>query len=107
MTWSDLARLTSTNPARLFGLYPRKGALLPGSDADIVVFDPKPAWTIRASELHNIAGYTPYEGREVRGRVRFTISRGQVLYRAGEFISHRGRGRFVPGRPFDARLSCP
>ena len=103
LSWSDVARLMSSNPARLFGLYPRKGALLPGSDADIVIYDTKPTSTIRAGELHNIAGYTPYEGREVRGRVRMTISRGQVLYRGGEFISHRGRGRFVHGRPFSAR----
>lgn len=102
LSWSDLARLTSSNPARLFGMYPKKGALLPGSDADIVIYDTKPTWTIKASELHNIAGYTPYEGREIRGRIRATVSRGQVLYRGGEFHSHHGHGHFVPGNPFSA-----
>jgi dihydropyrimidinase len=102
LSWSDVVRLTSSNPARLFGLYPRKGALLPGSDADIVVYDTKPTWTIKAAELHNIAGYTPYEGHEVYGRIRATISRGQILVRGGEFISHRGHGRFTPGKPFSA-----
>ncbi|MCO5246806.1 MAG: amidohydrolase family protein, partial [Anaerolineae bacterium] len=96
------ARLASGNPARLFGMYPRKGALLPGSDADIVIYDTKSSWTIKASEMHNIAGYTPYEGREIRGRVRMTISRGQILYRGGEFHSHRGHGHFVHGKPFNA-----
>lgn len=102
MTWSRLAELTSTNPARIFGLYPRKGALLPGSDADVVVFDPSPDATIKAANLHNIAGYTPYENRRVRGRVRYTLSRGLVVCKVGEFLGHRGWGRLVEGRPFDA-----
>ncbi|HNS04186.1 MAG TPA: amidohydrolase family protein [Anaerolineae bacterium] len=98
ITWSRLAELTAANPARVFGLYPRKGALLPGSDADVVVFDPATETTIRAGELHNIAGYTPYEGRRVRGRVRFTLSRGQVVCKGGEFTGHRGWGHLVAGR---------
>ncbi len=99
LTWSRLVELTSTNPAKVFGLYPRKGALLPGSDADVVVFDPTAEWTIRAANLHNIAGYTPYEGRRVRGRVRFTLSRGLVVCKAGEFTGHRGWGRLVEAQP--------
>lgn len=101
ISWSRLAELTSSNPARIFGLYPRKGALLPGSDADLVVFDPSAESTIKAANLHNIAGYTPYEGRRVRGRVRFTLSRGLVVCKAGEFTGHRGWGRLVEGRPLD------
>lgn len=102
ITWSRLAELTSTNPARIFGLYPRKGALLPGSDADVVVFDTSASGTIEAANLHNIAGYTPYESRRVRGRVRYTLSRGLVVCKTGEFVGHRGWGRLVEGRPFDA-----
>jgi dihydropyrimidinase len=102
LTWSQLVNLTSTNPARIFGLYPRKGALRPGSDADVVIFDPRPESTIKASNLHNIAGYTPYENRPVRGRVRFTISRGQIVFKGGEFLGQRGAGRFVEGHKFDA-----
>ncbi len=102
ITWSRLAELTSTNPAKIFGLYPRKGALLPGSDADVVVFDSAADSTIKAANLHNIAGYTPYEGRRVRGRVRFTISRGLVVCKAGEFTGQRGWGRMTEGRPFGA-----
>ena len=102
ITWSRLAELTSTNPARIFGLYPRKGALLPGSDADIVVFDLSADATIKTANLHNIAGYTPYEGRRVRGRVRFTVSRGMIVCKAGEFTGQRGWGHLVEARPFDA-----
>ncbi len=98
--WSQLVRLMSANPARLFGLYPRKGALLPGSDADVVIFDPSMDWTVSAGNLHNIAGYTPYENRRLRGRVRTTISRGQVIVRGGEFLGERGWGQFVAGRAF-------
>jgi dihydroorotase-like cyclic amidohydrolase len=102
ITWPRLAELTATNPAKVFGLYPRKGALLPGSDADVVVFDPSAEATIKAANLHNIAGYTPYEGRRVRGRVRFTLSRGLLICKGGEFTGHRGWGRLVEGLPFDA-----
>lgn len=102
ITWSELAQLTATNPARVFGLYPRKGALLPGSDGDVVVFDPGIEWTVKAANMHNIAGYTPYEGRTLQGAVRATISRGRVICRAGEFRGERGWGRFVEGRPFGA-----
>ncbi|MFZ2488074.1 MAG: amidohydrolase family protein [Anaerolineae bacterium] len=98
ITWSRLVELTSTNPARIFGLYPRKGVLLPGSDADVVVFDPALSSTIKAAELHNIAGYTPYEGRRVQGKVRFTLSRGLLICKNGEFIGHRGWGRLVHGK---------
>ncbi|MFN2165077.1 MAG: amidohydrolase family protein, partial [Anaerolineae bacterium] len=101
LSWTQLARLTSTNPAKLFGLYPRKGALLPGSDADLVIFDPAVEGTVKAANLHNIAGYTPYEGRALRGAVRMTISRGRIVCRNGEFLGERGWGRFVEGRPFD------
>lgn len=101
LSWSQLVQLTSTNPARIFGLYPRKGALQPGSDADLVVFNPKPEGTIKATNLHNIAGYTPYENRAVRGRIRMTMSRGQIVYKGGEFLGQRGAGRFVAGRTFE------
>jgi hypothetical protein len=102
ITWSRLAELTSANPALIFGLYPRKGALFPGSDADVVVFDSSADAVIKAANLHNIAGYTLYENRRVRGRVRFTISRGLVVCKGGEFLGHRGWGRLVEGRSFKA-----
>ena len=95
LTVNRLAALLATNPARLWGLWPRKGALLPGSDADLVIYDPAPEGVIRAADLHHVAGYTPFEGWRVQGRVRATISRGSVIYREGRFSGRRGRGRFL------------
>jgi len=90
-----LAALLSANPARIWGLWPRKGALLPGFDADIVIYDPEPQGVIRTAHLHHAAGYTPYEGLPVQGRVQATILRGQVVYQEGRFRGQRGQGRFV------------
>ncbi|MCD4685172.1 MAG: dihydropyrimidinase [Anaerolineae bacterium] len=95
-----LAQLMSTNPARIFGLYPQKGAILPGSDADLLIYDPEPEVVIRAEEQHTIGGYTPYDGMTVKGRVRTVLSRGQVLVRDGELHGEPGRGRFLCGKPF-------
>src|SRR2546426_12804560 len=66
LTW--LARVLAENPARIFGLYPRKGVIRPGADADLTLWDPDPAWTIEQSHHLGIAGFTPYEGWQVRGR---------------------------------------
>jgi dihydropyrimidinase len=96
LTIPQLVGLLSANPARVWGLWPRKGALLPGSDADVVLYDPQPEGIIAAENLHHLAGYTPYEGLRVRGQVRATISRGQVVYREGRFVGRKGRGHFVP-----------
>jgi len=95
LTLPRLVGLLSANPARIWGLWPRKGALLPGSDADVVIYDPEPDGLVSAENLHHLAGYTPYEGLRVRGRVRATISRGQVIYREGRFVGRKGRGRFA------------
>ncbi len=97
MALPRLIRLLTENPARLFGLYPRKGAILPGSDADLVIYDPAPRSTVRNQDLHYLAGYTPYEGMAVRGRVRTVISRGEVIVADGDFLGSAGRGQFLPG----------
>ncbi len=99
MNLPRLIRLMTENPARLFGLYPRKGAILPGSDADLVIYDPAPRSTVRSQDLHSLAGYTPYEGMAVQGRVRTVISRGEVIVSDGDFLGSVGRGRFLPGGP--------
>ena len=98
---SDLVRLLCTNPAKIFGLWPQKGDLQPGSDADIVLFDPRPTRPLAASELHSRAGFSPYEGLTVTGRVHTTIVRGQVVYRDGAITGDRGFGHFLKCRPFD------
>jgi dihydropyrimidinase len=99
---TDLVRLLSTNPAKIFGLWPRKGDISPGFDADIVLFDPAPERPLSASELHSRAGFSPYEGLRVSGRVMTTILRGQVVYRDGEIVGQPGFGRFQRCEPFTA-----
>ena len=91
----DIPRLLSEGPARVFGLYPRKGAIEVGSDADLVVFDPDEPWEISADRLHMNTDFSPYEGWTVTGRVVRTIARGEVVYSEGEVSAERGRGRFL------------
>lgn len=98
LSWPALVRMMSANPARLFGLYPRKGALLPGSDADIVIYDPRGTSRIQAGNMHGISGYTPYHGMEVKGRIRLTMVRGRIVVKEGELVGSPGWGVFVPGR---------
>jgi dihydropyrimidinase len=102
LDWPALVRLLSTNPARIFGLYPTKGTLMPGADADVTIYAPRESYTLSADHLHGLAGYTPFEGFPLQGRVTTTISRGQIIYRDGEFTGQSGRGRFVAGRPCGA-----
>jgi len=103
-TLSTLVRKLCENPARIFGLYPQKGALKVGSDADVVLYDPQPDGVIHHKDLHYVAGYSPYEGMPVKGKVRATISRGEVVYRDGDFPAKAGRGKFVMGQPFSPDL---
>ena len=101
---SDLVRLLCTNPAKIFGLWPQKGDLQAGSDADLVLFDPRPTRVLSAAELHSRAGFSPYEGLTVTGKVHTTICRGQVIYRDGVIVGRPDFGRFLKCRPFDAEL---
>lgn len=89
------ASLCATNPAKLFGLYPQKGAIRAGSDADIVVIDPNSKHIITHAELHENVDYTPYEGMELLCSVDTVISRGEVIVRNNEYIGAKARGRFI------------
>jgi dihydropyrimidinase len=95
--WVRLMQLLAENPARLFGLYPRKGVILPGSDADLVIYDPRPQGFVHHTALHNLAGYNPFEGMPVQGCVRTVLSRGEVIVDEGQFFGGTGRGVFLPG----------
>lgn len=97
---TDMVRMLSENPARLFGLAPRKGFIREGSHADIVLYNPGVEKTIRHEDLHYLAGYNPFEGFAVQGDVHMTISRGEIVYQGGEIVAGAGRGRFVAGEPF-------
>src|SRR5947208_9610979 len=87
--------LTSTSPAKIFGLFPRKGTIAPGSDADIVVFDPNRTMTLSARTLHMKVDYNPYEGRQVTGATDTVLSRGRLAIENGQFVGRPGSGVFV------------
>lgn len=88
--------ICSTAAAKIFGMYPRKGTIAPGSDADIVIFDPRKKITLGAQKtLHENCDYTPYEGYELEGYPVTVISRGEVIVQDGEFAGREGRGEFV------------
>ncbi|HYM25603.1 MAG TPA: dihydropyrimidinase, partial [Vicinamibacterales bacterium] len=87
--------LTSTSPAKIFGLFPRKGTIAPGSDADIVVFDPNRTFTLAARTLHMKVDYNPYEGRQVTGGTDTVLSRGKVVIENGKFVGRAGAGSFL------------
>jgi dihydropyrimidinase len=90
--WVEVA---STTPARMFGLYPRKGTIQPGSDADIVVYDPRARQVLSAATHHMNVDYSAYEGIEVTGKVDTVLSRGRVVIDAGEYRGEPGHGRFL------------
>jgi dihydropyrimidinase len=87
--------LTSTAAAKMFGLFPRKGTIAVGSDADIVIFDPEREQVISAATHHMNVDYSAYEGRRVRGVVETVLSRGRVVVEGGEFKGRAGGGRFL------------
>src|SRR5438128_2225765 len=87
--------LTSTAPAKIFGMFPRKGTIAPGSDADIVVFDPNRTVTLSAKTLHMNVDYNPYEGRQVTGATDTVLSRGRLVIEDGKFVGRPGAGSFL------------
>jgi dihydropyrimidinase len=97
--------VTATAPARMFGLFPRKGTIAVGSDADLMVFDPLARSRISASSMHMRVDYNPYEGTEVTGRPVTVLSRGTVLVEDGKFVGPRGHGRMLKRDRFNPRVS--
>ncbi|MDD4903281.1 MAG: dihydropyrimidinase [Candidatus Bipolaricaulis sp.] len=95
LTIERLVRVMCENPAKIFGLYPKKGTLLPGSDADLVIFDPKAKRRISNASQHSNAPYTAYQGREVVGAPILCMQRGRVLLEAGHLSARPGCGRFL------------
>jgi len=93
-----LVDLTSTNPAKLFGLFPQKGHLGVGADADIVIFDPKPKWRLSASSHHMNTDFSPFEGLDMTGDIRSVLCRGEYVIRDGELVGTHGHGKLIRRR---------
>ena len=101
MTPSQFVRVTAANPARVNGIYPQKGTLRPGSDADIVLWDAAEQWTATTDALHMATDYTPYEGMALTGRPRTVIVRGTVVVDETLLVDATPRGRHIPAGPVD------
>jgi len=99
LTPNEFVAVTSTNIAKILNCYPKKGAILVGSDADIVVWDPEKSKTITASSQQSAIDYNVFEGKEVKGLPRFTLTRGQVAVHDGEMRTQEGHGEFVKRDP--------
>ena len=99
-----MVELLATNPAKLFGLYPRKGTVAVGSDADLVIFDPNRKHVVTAASQHSRSDYNLYEGAEVRGTPEIVVLRGNVLVENDELVASPGIGRFVPRAKFGEEL---
>src|SRR6266404_2797823 len=99
LSLNRFVELTSTSPAKIFGLFPRKGTIAPGSDADIVIFDPEKKQTLSAKTLHMKVDYNPYEGREITGAAETVLSRGKVIIDNGKFTGKAGSGQFLKRKP--------
>lgn len=97
ITLPRLVQVMCENPAKIFGLYPQKGAIDPGSDADIVLFDPSVAHTLSAEAQHCNADFTMFEGKEVLGKPVFTMQRGEIIVENGEMHRSKGHAKFLPG----------
>jgi dihydropyrimidinase len=107
ITLNRMVELLATNPAKLFGLYPRKGTIAVGSDADIVVFDPEKRLTLSAADHHSKIDYDLYEGTEVTGSPEVVLRRGEVLVEGDELAASPGSGRFVKRARFGEELKAP
>lgn len=99
LTMNEFVAVTSTNIAKILNCYPKKGAVLVGADADLVVWDPEKAKTITAQSQQSAIDYNVFEGKHVKGLPRFTLTRGQVAVHDGEIRTQEGHGEFVKREP--------
>jgi dihydropyrimidinase len=107
LTPSEFVAATSTNVAKILNIYPRKGALVEGADADIVVWDPKISKTISPSNHHSVLDYNVFEGFEVTAQSRYTLNRGEVIWAWGQNSQPQpGRGRFIPRPAFSSAAAA-
>ena len=109
ITLPQLVKYLCTNPCRMYGLYPEKGTLLPGSDADLVLFDPEKERVLTHKDMHSAVDYTCYEGMTVKGDIDLVMQRGKVIVKENVFLGKKGDGRYLKrSRSILARQTvCP
>ena len=95
ITLPQLVKYACANPARVAGLYPRKGVIEAGADADVVILDPEKEWTMTTGRMHGNADYTCYEGMKIKGAVDRVLLRGKTIVKEGEFCGARGDGQYL------------
>jgi len=106
ITLNKFVEIKSTNAAKIFGLFPQKGTIAPGSDADIVIFDPNKQHTISVDTHHHNCDYSAYEGWKVKGKTETVILRGEIAIKNGELNIPKGYGKFLKRqKPYEYRIS--
>ncbi len=95
ITLQQLVKYLCTNPAKIFGLYPKKGAITPGADADIVILDPEATGILTHKNLHGNSDYTCYEGLATNGRIDTVMQRGRIIVKDNEFLGEKGDGQYL------------
>ncbi|WP_425538212.1 amidohydrolase family protein [Microaceticoccus formicicus] len=101
ITLNRFVEIMSTNPAKIFGMYPKKGSLVVGTDADIIVIDPSSKSKISAADIRGSSEYTAYQGLEVQGGIHLVFSRGKLIAKDNEFLGNKGDGEFIFRNPTD------
>ena len=100
LTMNEFVAVTSSNIAKILNLYPKKGAILVGADADLVIWDPEATKTVSAATQVSVIDYNVFEGQKLKGLPRQTLSRGEIVYENGKVTAKTGRGKFVARKPF-------
>lgn len=104
ITPNKYVEVTSTNAAKIFGMFPRKGTIAVGSDADLIIFDPKEVHTISANSHHMNVDYSAYEGWKVTGKCKTVLLRGNVAIDKDESLVHKGNGKFIKRNKADVKI---
>jgi dihydropyrimidinase len=100
LSFNKVVELCAANVAKIFGCAPEKGSISIGSDADLVIFDPKSKFVVSSKNMHSNVDYTIWEGTEMSGYPVMTFSRGKLVFKDGQFVGEAGWGRFVKCRSF-------
>jgi dihydropyrimidinase len=95
LTLPEVVKYTSSNPCRMFGLYPEKGSFEPGTDADIVIVDPGAVTEVNGDYIRGASDYSCYEGMKLQGRISRVLLRGEEIVKDGEFLGKRGDGKYL------------